>query len=201
MSDQPKRPLPKLADLHRDPLEAFKNDEFKLLLNQPVNKAWIKNNKYADNAEYLPIDKVEFLLDRIFQNWKIEILSVTPIFNSVLATIRLHYQHPVTGEWLFHDGGGAKELQTKSGTGPVKPDLSNISSNACAMAVPIAISTALKDAADHLGTTFGRNLNRKDTIQEFTGSYGKAVKAGPAAEEPPLTPPPPGDPATDDLPL
>lgn len=195
MSELIKRPLPKLADLHRDPLEAFKNDEFKLLMNQPVHKAWIKKNKYADNAEYLPIDKVEFLLDRIFQNWKLEILTVTQLFNSVSATVRLHYQHPITGVWLFHDGGGAKELQTKKDTGPVKPDLSNISSNACAMAVPIAISAALKDAADHLGTSFGRDLNRKDTIQEFTGSYGKS---GQSAE---TTAPPPSDPATDDLPL
>lgn len=195
MSELIKRPLPKLADLHRDPLEAFKNDEFKLLMNQPVHKAWIKKNKYADNAEYLPIDKVEFMLDRIFQIWKLEIMSVTQLFNSVQATVRLHYQHPVSGEWLFHDGGGAKELQTKSGTGPVKSDLSNISSNACAMAVPIAISAALKDAADHLGTTFGRDLNRKDAIQEFTGSYGKS---GQSAE---TTPPPTADPATDDLPL
>lgn len=33
------------------------------------------------------------------------------------------------------------------------------------MAFPIAKTLAVKDAADHFGTLFGANLNRKDVIQ------------------------------------
>ena len=99
---------------------------------------------------------------------------------------------------MFHDGGGAKELQTKKDSGSVKADLSNVGSNACAMAVPIAISTAIKDAADHLGKTFGRDLNRKDTITEYTGAYGKARTE--AQREDPAQPAA-AEPEADDLPL
>lgn len=193
------RPLPKLKDLHRSPEEAFKNDELKLLLNQPPHADWIKKNKYAKNAEYLPIDKTEFLLDYIFQEWRVEILKVEAIFNAVLALVRLHYKNPVTGEWSYHDGGAAKTLQTMSESGPLKLDLSNVNQAACEMAVPIAISTAIKDAADHLGKLFGRDLNRKDTIpfygahnQEEPGSQTPApAVSAPAAATPVIASPAP----------
>lgn len=34
--------LPSLADLHKDPQEAFKNDQLKTLLNQPPSESWLK---------------------------------------------------------------------------------------------------------------------------------------------------------------
>jgi hypothetical protein len=165
-----KKMLPKLSDLHSDIQTAFKNDEFKLLCNQPPHASWVKRNKYANNAEYLPIDKIEFLLDRIFQLWKVEVLDYKVIYNTLTVSIRLHYLHPVTNEWLFHDGVGASEIQTKKESGPLKTDFSNINTGAIEMALPIAKSTAIKDAADHIGKIFGRDLNRKDTIN-FVGAY------------------------------
>jgi hypothetical protein len=71
--------------------------------------------------------------------------------------------HPVTNEWDFHDGIGAVQLQTAKGTSPA--DLININNGALSMAYPIAKTIAIKDACDHFGTTFGSDLNRKDTIQ------------------------------------
>jgi hypothetical protein len=162
--------LPALSELHHAPMEAFKNDQLKLLLNQPPSAKWIKKNKFANNAEYLPIDKIEFLLDRIFQEWKVEVKETKQLFNAVEVTVRLHYLNPVNGEWMFHDGVGAEELQTVQGSGVLKPDFSNLGKGAVTMATPIAKSKAIKDAADHLGELFGRNLNRKDTIM-FSGSY------------------------------
>src|SRR5688572_25570607 len=98
MSDV-KHKLPTLAELHLDPEKAYKNDALKTILYQSPHSGWIKKNKYADDAEYLPIDKVEFLLDRIFQEWKIEVMNVAQLFNSVQVTIRLHYLNPLTGAW------------------------------------------------------------------------------------------------------
>jgi hypothetical protein len=149
---------------------AFKNDALKFLLNQPPPAKWVKQNAYANNSSYLPIDKTEYLLDKIFQRWNIEVKEVKQMFNGVSVTVRVHYKNPVTGEMEFQDGVGAKVLQTKSETGVLKPDFSNVSSTAIEMALPIAKSSAIKDACDHLGKLFGRDLNRKDT-QEFMPSH------------------------------
>lgn len=168
---EPKQ-LPKLQDLHHAPEVAFKNDELKTLLNQPVPEKLIKRHPYikADNVNlpYLPIDKVELLLDKIFQEWKVEVLNVLQLFNAVSVTIRLHYKNPLTGEWFFHDGVGAMGVQTDKGASA--SDLGAIKQDSVMKALPAAKSYAIKDAADHLGTLFGRNLNRKDTLA-FVGAY------------------------------
>lgn len=171
------KPLPTLAELHGDPQAAFKNDQFKTLLNQPPSASWLKKHPLAkakDNngqtvpSEYIPIDKIEFMLDRIFQEWKIEVLQAVVMFQSIAVTVRLHYKNPVTGEWSFHDGVGAKSVQTNQGASAA--DLSAIKDAAVQMALPSAKSYAIKDAAEHLGSLFGRDLNRRDTIM-FAGAY------------------------------
>jgi len=163
--------IPTIQEL-ADPDKLHKNDQLKSLLNQPPPRQWVKINKYANNSEYLPIDKVEYLLDKIFQEWKVEVLDYRAIFNSLTVSIRLHYVNPLTGQWMFHDGVGSEELQTSSGSGTLKPDFSNINKGAVEIALPIAKSTAEKNAAKHLGRLFGRDLNRKDIV-DFKPTYGK----------------------------
>lgn len=165
--------LPTLQELSLDPEVAFKNDAFKLLLNSPPKERWIKTNPYANNSKDIPIDKVEMLLDTIFQRWKVSVLNTGTMFNAVYVHIRLEYVDPVTGEWMHHDGVGAKEVQVDSGS--KASDMSSIKASAVTMALPIAKSLAIKDAADHLGKIFGRDLNRKDTI-EFKPAYTEAAK-------------------------
>jgi len=80
--------------------------------------------------------------------------------------VRIHLKHPVTGEMFFIDGVGAAELQTKSGASAA--DLSAINKGAVMMALPMAKSYAIKDAAEHLGKLFGRDLNRKETMAYTT---------------------------------
>ena len=163
--------IPTIQDL-ADPDKLHKNDQLKSLLNQPPPRQWVQQNKYANNSSYLPIGKVEYLLDKIFQEWKVEVLDYRTLFNSVTVSVRLHYVNPLNGQWMYHDGVGAKELQTTSGSGTLKPDFSNINKGAVEMALPIAKTAAIKDAADHLGQLFGRDLNRKD-VMEFKPTYGK----------------------------
>lgn len=160
--------LPTLADLHKDMQEAFKSDQLNLLLNQQPPTSWVKQNKYANNSNYLPIDKVEYLLTRIFQQWRVEVLNYSQLFNAVSCHVRIHYVNPITGEWSYHDGVGAADVQVKSGSNP--SDLANINKNAVGMALPIAKSYAIKDASHHLGKLFGKDLNRKDVL-EFDGAY------------------------------
>lgn len=167
--------LPKLEDLHHDIEQAFKSDSLNYLLNQQPPAKWVSVNKYAGNSSYLPIEKVEFLLTRIFQEWRAEVINYSELFNSVSCHVRLHYKNPVTGEWSYHDGLGAVGIQTEAG----KPasDMSSIKQDAVMKALPAAKSYAIKDAAEHLGKLFGRDLNRKDVI-EFSGAYSKVDTTG-----------------------
>src|SRR5678809_1631494 len=105
--------LPSLAELHHSPEEAFKNDALNYLLNQPPHEAWLKKHPMITvkdetgkqvKLKYIPIDKIEFMLTRIFQQWRREVKDIKLILNSVVATVRLHYLNPITGQWEFHDG-------------------------------------------------------------------------------------------------
>lgn len=150
------------------PVAFEKMGELKSVLNQTPNKAWIKNHPYAKNVVYLPIDKVETMLDMIFQQWKVEVLSISQLAQSICCTVRLHYLNPVTKEWSFHDGVGAVPLKTDAGYDAA--DLAHIKSDAVATGAPAAKSFAIKDAAEHLGKLFGRDLNRKDAVA-YTNLY------------------------------
>lgn len=183
------RQLPSLQDLHHDPQQAFKNDQLNLLLNQPPHASWLKQHPMAKAkndqgqlvpALYLPVDKVEFLLTRIFQEWRIEIKSVTVAFQSIVVTVRLHLRNPLTGEWFYQDGAGASPVQTDSGKSAA--DLAAIKSAGVQMAVPAAESYAIKDAAEKLGTLFGKDLNRRDTIM-FAGAYSQEPQQQPQQQQ------------------
>ena len=156
------RTLPKIQDLHNDLQEAFKTDQLNLLLNQPPKAQWVKDHPFAKGVKYLPIDKVEFMLTKIFGEWRVEILSEGQMFNSVYVKVRLHYKRPTDGEWSFHDGLGAVGVQTDKGASA--SDLSAIKQDAIMKALPAAESYAIKDAAEKLGVLFGKDLNRKETM-------------------------------------
>jgi hypothetical protein len=164
MADLAEYKTPALPELFSDNIEeAFKGEQLNLLLNQPPKPSWIKTHPYISNYKYLPIDKVEFMLRKIFQRYRIEITGQGTAFNGVWVTVRVHYLNPITQEFDFHDGIGACQLQTAKGTSPA--DLGNINNGALSMAFPIAKTVAIKDACDHFGNVFGANLNRKDTVE------------------------------------
>lgn len=181
-----KRSLPTLEELNLDPEEAFKKDQFNLLVNQPPKQSWVKQHptvkkevmgpngvKIKVPSEYIPIDTIELLLTRIFQDWYPEVLREGVMFQSVYCAVRLHLTHPVTGKPMFYDGVGAVGVQTDAG----KPasDLAAIKAAAIQMALPAAKSYAIKDAAEHIGKLFGKDLNRKDAIA-FSMTYGQETK-------------------------
>jgi hypothetical protein len=173
------RPLPTLAELHNDVHSAFKNDQLNSLLNQPPHASWVKKFPAVMKieGEYMPIDKVDFMLKRIFGRTKIEVRSVQQVLNSMVVTLRIHYKDPITGEWDFQDGVGATPLQVDSGQ-PAS-NINALKRTAVQIATPIAKSAAKKDAAEELGALFGRDLNRKDTIM-FAGAYGVDEPPAPA---------------------
>jgi len=158
--------LPTLADLTQDIEIAYKNDRLNLLLNQQPPAKWVKEHPFIRGYKYLPIDKVEYLLTRIFKTYEIEITGQGTAFNGVWVTVRLKVINPTNGQLMQFDGIGATQLQTKKDTSPA--DLQNINNGALSMAFPIAKTLAVKDAADHIGKLFGADLNRKDTLDYKT---------------------------------
>ena len=141
--------------------ESGKIDLRNYLLNQNPAKSWIKKHPIY-NIDYLPIDKVEFLLTIFFKTWRVEVKKVFQFANSVCVTIRLYYQDADNNELNWQDGLGAEPLQVNKDANPMDSDA--IKSNAVMLSLPKAETNAVKDAADKIGKIFGRDLNRKDTL-------------------------------------
>jgi hypothetical protein len=126
------------------------------MLNQAPPTGWLKKHPVYNNS-YLPIDKVEYLLTSLFGNWKVEVKEVKMIANSMQCTVRLYYWDSLINDFSWQDGVGAAPMQQDSGGGKLK-------ANGVMLATPIAKTNAIKDAADTIGKLFGRDLNRKDTL-------------------------------------
>ena len=133
------------------------------ILNQEPPKQWIKKLQFANNAEYLPIDKVEYLLTSLFKSWRVEIKEHSLIANAMVCVVRLYYLNPDTKQYDWQDGIGASALKVKSGTQNPN-DTTKMLPNAVEIAAPISETSAVKDAADKIGRLFGRDLNRKNTV-------------------------------------
>ena len=157
-----KNQLPTLQDLVKNVSVYEEQDKLNFLLNQEPPKKWVKEHPYIKGHKYIPIDKIEYLMRKIFKEYRIEILREGTSFNGVYVSVRLHYKNLVDDSWSFHDGIGAIHLQTKSGSSPT--ELQNINNGALSMAYPLAKTLAIKDAADMFGKLFGADLNRRDTL-------------------------------------
>lgn len=156
------RQLPKLEDLYNDVELASKFNDLNKLLNCQPKPEWIKQNKFANNSNYIPVSTIEYLLTSIFIKWKVEIKEVIVIANSVVVTVRLFVLDPITNEWDWQDGVGASPIQTTKGAAAT--DFSQVNTSAVQMAAPAAETYAFKDAAEKFGRLFGKDINRKDVI-------------------------------------
>lgn len=159
----------KLAEVSRDSALQAKIDQYLTVVNMAPPKAIIKEHPIAKGVKYIPIEQIENLLTKVFQQWRVEILSSGQLLNSLQVTVRLHYVDLVTGEWTAQDGIGAVAIQVDKGENA--SNLSAIKSNAIMLGLPAAKSFAIKDAAEHIGKLFGRDLNRKEA-PAFEPAYG-----------------------------
>jgi len=159
----------KLSDLiDKDKVvEVAKQEQLNYLLNQEPLKEWVKVHPFIKGYKYIPIGIIEILLIKIFKSYSIEVVNYGMLLNAVACHVRLTVVSPVNGEKNTLDGVGAVEVQTIKDSGALKLDMSNINRGAIMMSLPAAKSFAIKDAAEHLGRLFGRDLNRKeaDTLQ------------------------------------
>mgnify|MGYP001193242037 CR=1 FL=1 len=162
--------LPTIAELMDEQklLKFDKNDQFNRLVMSNPSPKFIKKNPFANNSDYLPIGIVETMMLKLFGSYQVEVLREGVAFNSVYVVVRVHYSHPINGA-TFQDGIGSAQVQVKKGSSPAQ--MENINNNAVMMAFPVAKSLAFKDACDHIGRIFGRDLNRKDVL-DFTENQG-----------------------------
>lgn len=143
-------------------------DQFLQVVNTPPPDAWVKEHPIAKGVKYMPIERIELLLTRIFQEWKVEIKREGQLANSLFVTVRLHFKDPIDGEWRWQDGTGAAPIKTDKGANA--SDMGAIKNDAVMTGLPAAESFAIKDAAEKIGRLFGKDLNRKD-VAGFTPSY------------------------------
>lgn len=152
--------------------ERTDRDAFLKVVNQRPPEKWVLDNKYildevGKPTKYIPIEIIENTLTMLFQDWHVEVKDVQIIFNSVAVTVRVHYRDPLTGEMRFQDGVGAKNMQCDKGT---SLSISTIKAGAVMAGLPTAKSYAIKDAVEHIGKLFGRDIGRKNAL-DFTPRY------------------------------
>ena len=154
--------LPKIQELYGDVAMQQKQNDLQILLNQEPHKQWIKQHPFVKNLKYIPIERIEWLLTRIFIKWRVEVKQTQIMANSVVITVRLHYLDVISNEWDWQEGIGAAPIQTDKDAAAT--DFSRVKTDAVMKAAPAAESYAVKDAAEKIGKLFGKDLNRADGI-------------------------------------
>lgn len=149
--------------VNQDKTVVVKDDSNYLkLVNQAPPKDYVLNHPLQAGVKYIPISVVETMLTKVFRHWYVEVLREGQLLNSIYVTVRVHYLHPISKEWEHQDGLGAVAIQVDKGKNA--SDLGAIKSNAIMLALPSAKSYAIKDAVEHIGRAFGRDINRKDVM-------------------------------------
>jgi hypothetical protein len=154
--------LPTLQELLVENEDSLKQNALTVLLNQDPPQKWLVQHPMIRDYRYIPIEKIEYLLTRIFGNWNVEIRSTQIVANSVVVTVRLHVNNPISGEAMWQDGIGAAPIQTDKGAGAT--DWNAVKTDGVQKAAPAAETYAVKDAAEKFGKIFGRDVSRKGSM-------------------------------------
>lgn len=154
--------IPTLNDLIKEDEQSLKQNALSVILNQSPPESWLVNHPMINGYRYLPIERVEYLLTRIFTKWWVEIKQTQVLANSVVVTVRLWVINPLTGEHEFQDGLGASPIQTDKGAGAM--DWNAAKNDGVQKAAPSAETYAIKDASEKFGKLFGKDVSRKTNI-------------------------------------
>jgi hypothetical protein len=140
-------------------------ENFQRLLNQYPPRDEIKVNRQANNYKYIPIGRVERVLDELYGGlWKVEKFRTEVIANEIIGIVELSVFHPVAKVWLTRTGSAAVMIQTRSGK---PPTVDNKIINTLGKDFPSLLSRCVANAARSLGVRFGRGLNH-DYDDEFS---------------------------------
>lgn len=161
--------VPSLTELVSENENSIKLNNIQVLLNQNPPAEWFKKHPMISNYSYIPIERVEWLLTRIFKKWWVEILESKIVANSAVVTVRLFVINPLDGSTWHNDGIGCAPIQTDKGAGATEFD--KVKSDGVMKAMPSAKTYAVKDAADNFGKLFGKDSGRKTDL-----SYNEFIK-------------------------
>lgn len=138
--------------------------EFNKILNQNPDSAWLRVNRFADNARYLPISYVEQLLDEVYSGlWKTDNFTYKLIENEIVGSLQLSVFHPIAQVWITRNGSAGQPVRKNKDTGKKI-------TNTLVMDFPHLKAACITNAAKGLGRLFGRDLNREHTATETGGS-------------------------------
>ncbi len=137
-----------------------KDFTFKEIVNQDPPRRWLEKHP-MHGGQYLPIDKVELLLDTLYKQWEMRIINYNILINSIAVQVELRVVDYEGNERVVH-GVGAAPIQVDKGSSPI--DHTKIKSDSVMKALPSATSYALKYAAKRLGKIFGRDVERDDSV-------------------------------------
>lgn len=154
--------LPTLQELLIDNEDSLKQNALTVLLNQDPPAKWLVQHPMIRDYRYIPIEKIEYLLTKIYPRWWVEIRNTQIVANSVVVTVRLHVINPLTGAEEWQDGVGAAPVQTDKGAGAT--DWNSVKTDGVQKAAPAAETYAVKDAAEKFGKIFGRDVARKGSM-------------------------------------
>lgn len=159
--------VPTIENLYKNKGMIIKKNQLATLLNKDPSPQWIAEhpiikvkNQQGKRVplQYLPIERIEWLMISIYKSWRVEIKAIQLIGNGIVVTVRVWFLDPLADDWDFTDGVGAQPLQTEKDAGAT--DWNKLNTMSVQMATPAAESFAIKDACEKLGKLFGKDLNR-----------------------------------------
>lgn len=158
------------------------------IMNEALNQeVLVKKNMKAELAkngfnggkstdyEYVPIGVIEECLRQIFfRQVDFEIRNSYRDLNSFIVISRINYKCPISGEYRFADGIGAKALQQEQGA-KIYDFNTTMKANALELGVGNAYSISIKNGAKKLGEMFGGSLNRDEELIENLNVFSEKV--------------------------
>lgn len=120
-------------------------DQIERILSWNPKKEWTEKLEELNGYKYLPIDKIEWLLTRLFSKYTLTITHVVSDDKRCIVAVELNY--PIGDVWHTRAGVGCCDVSGQ---------------HTSATAFPTAKSIAVRDAAEMIGNIFGANLNRKN---------------------------------------
>ncbi len=160
--------LPSITELVQETETSIRLNNLQVLLNQDPPKEWLQEHPMIRGYKYLPIERVEWLMTRVFKKWWVEILDSKIVANSAVVTVRLFVINPLDGSEWHNDGIGCSPIQTDKGAGAT--DFNKVKSDGVMKAIPSAETYAIKDAADKFGKLFGKDTGRNTSL-DYTKMY------------------------------
>ena len=122
-------------------------------------------------AKTILISHIEMTLDEYYLGlWETVNFRWSQIGNEIVGAIDLRVFHPVAGIWITRQGAASIVIMVDRAPDGLQGhdknvwalDMQNKKSNALDMGFPKLKAECLKNAANNLGSMFGRDINRKE---------------------------------------